>query len=441
MMSRKVFVLALTMAAALALVGMGCGGDDSSTTCTGTMVQCGTACVNTETDHDNCGGCGNACPATSHCFSSRCSTTESCNNIDDDGDTMVDNGVTRACTSACGSGNETCTAGAWGACSAPAPATEVCYTRDNDCDTETDEGVGTTYYRDSDGDTYGDRTQTTTACGAPPTGYVNNDDDCNDGNAAIRPGNPELCAGAVDDDCDGTTNEDCPCSPISSTENCGEGGNTGECEWGTRTCQSTGWGACTGGVRPVAEICDGLDNDCDGTTDNGIAGDIYEANNACTSARALPTAEEAMGEVSVTDATLYSSDGSADVDWYTILAYEAMHLDCPIWPLLEPQCYFYFTVSLTPPAGADHAPWRMCVYGGSSCTDLGTEYCTTEADWDATEGAYVMAMEWEGTCGLDDSWTAYVKVDATATSAASCTPYTLDYSFDFSGGIGSTYCI
>lgn len=64
--------------------------------------------------------------------------------------------------------------------------------------------TGTTYYRDADGDGYGDPGSASTAC-PQPTGYVTNKLDCNDspnGGASIHPGAPELCNG-IDDDCDG----------------------------------------------------------------------------------------------------------------------------------------------------------------------------------------------------------------------------------------------
>jgi hypothetical protein len=62
----------------------------------------------------------------------------------------------------------------------------------------------TLYYRDADGDSYGDAAVAGTSCdGTIPAGNVANRSDCNDASASVRPGAAELCNGA-DDDCDGT---------------------------------------------------------------------------------------------------------------------------------------------------------------------------------------------------------------------------------------------
>ncbi|MDP3277948.1 MAG: FG-GAP-like repeat-containing protein [Deltaproteobacteria bacterium] len=81
--------------------------------------------------------------------------------------------------------------------------------------------------------------------------------DCNDTNPAIHPNATETC-NALDDDCDGQIDEDI-------TRACGS--LVGACRAGSQSCQTGTWGACTGSVQPSAETCDGVDNDCDGETD------------------------------------------------------------------------------------------------------------------------------------------------------------------------------
>ena len=66
-----------------------------------------------------------------------------------------------------------------------------------------------TYYRDLDGDGYGNSSSgTIQACGKS-AGYVSNNSDCNDNNAAIFPGASEVCGNGIDDDCNGQTDENC----------------------------------------------------------------------------------------------------------------------------------------------------------------------------------------------------------------------------------------
>jgi MYXO-CTERM domain-containing protein len=66
-------------------------------------------------------------------------STETCNGRDDDCDGQVDDGVTRSCSTECGSGTQRCSAGSWGACSAPAPTADVCNGADDDCDGTADD--------------------------------------------------------------------------------------------------------------------------------------------------------------------------------------------------------------------------------------------------------------------------------------------------------------
>jgi hypothetical protein len=71
------------------------------------------------------------------------------------------------------------------------------------------------------------------------------------------------------------------------------GSEVGECELGMRTCTSSTWGPCEGDVRPVAESCDGLDNDCDLRTDE----EVSEACkiNECGGARACVESSSVAG--------------------------------------------------------------------------------------------------------------------------------------------------
>lgn len=53
-----------------------------------------------------------------------------------------------------------------------------------------------------------------------------------------------------------------------ATESCTVDGETGRCEVGTRYCQGNEWSGCERDFRAVPEICNGLDDDCDGDTDD-----------------------------------------------------------------------------------------------------------------------------------------------------------------------------
>ncbi len=168
---------------------------------------------------------------------------------------------------------------------------EVCDSADDDedCDGNSDDDDSSvaasgksTYYRDSDGDSYGVSTSTTTACDLP-TGYATVSTDCDDTNAARNPGETEVCdASDTDEDCDSSA-DDSDSSTSMSTKtsyyaDADADGYGDEAGTVTARCESPGSGYAAdntdcddadGTVNPgEAEVCfDGIDSDCSGADD------------------------------------------------------------------------------------------------------------------------------------------------------------------------------
>ena len=82
-------------------------------------------------------------------------------------------------------------------------AAELCDGVDNNCDNQIDEGLDGVWYADADADGFGDIDVPSTGC-AQPTATATNATDCDDTSAVTYPGATELCDG-VDNDCDAAT--------------------------------------------------------------------------------------------------------------------------------------------------------------------------------------------------------------------------------------------
>ena len=103
---------------------------------------------------------------------------------------------------------------------------------------------------DTDGDGYGSPLN-------PSCAYAG--DDCDNDNSDINPGASETCNG-VDDDCDGNTADGADEAWMGTL--C-DGPDLDECDEGTYSCEG-GLQACSDDTDDDVEVCDGLDNNCDG---------------------------------------------------------------------------------------------------------------------------------------------------------------------------------
>jgi hypothetical protein len=211
-------------------------------------------------------------------------------------------------------GVRSCVGGELQPCNAPTPMPEICNSLDDDCDGETDEGLDGpcgTGDRDGDGrqdpvdncpaapnpeqtDTDGDGSGD--ACDADDDGDGAPDDaDCEPVDPAVHPGADEICNGR-DDDCDGSSDEapgggsvcgsggqdsdgdgladdvdNCPLVSNADqldTDGDGHGDSCDEDDDGDGSPDSEDCAPLDPGIRPGAvELCNNVDDDCDGGTD------------------------------------------------------------------------------------------------------------------------------------------------------------------------------
>lgn len=196
------------------------------------------------------------------------------------------NGQTESCghnsVGMCSLGTKTCVQGQWAECvGAQLPSAERCDDLDHDCDGDNHngfdvgatcvvgegacantgvlvcaaDGLGTrcdatplsekTFYLDADGDGYGDPSVSQQGCVAP-AGYVEDHTDCDDTDAGVNPGAEEVCDGK-DNNCSGTVDD----------------GGASMCS-GSRVCQD---GSCcrqadSGSNRCLGRLCDSNDANC-----------------------------------------------------------------------------------------------------------------------------------------------------------------------------------
>lgn len=138
-------------------------------------------------------------------------------------------------------------------------------------------GATNIYYRDMDGDGYGDPNNYLLNYWCPPPGYIeNNNTDCNDANASINPGRIEIC-NTIDDNCNGLIDEGLQVTWYPDFDNDGYGNSNFP---GYTSCFYPGPGYTSNNldcndfninIYPFrSEICNGIDDNCNGIIDEGF---------------------------------------------------------------------------------------------------------------------------------------------------------------------------
>ncbi|MBU1410888.1 hypothetical protein KKC22_05160 [Myxococcota bacterium] len=225
----------------------------------------------------------------------------------------------------------------------------------------------------------------------------------------------EVCdAMELDENCDGSANEGCDCNEGETQECCGA--DPVDCTDGSFPgCPET----------PV-ETCNNIDDDCDGSVDNGIATsvDAYEPNDDCADVHSFTTALQAGEDLSITG-TSYRVDGNDDVDYYLVSVTESNPGCIP----LTAECLsVFFTV--TDPSGGDVS------FDVVSTTDASVQgICENASPMDANYYSSLdeapvneLRVDWAGSCGLVDDMDFFIIV-YTDPGVSMCSEYELTVSF------------
>ena len=264
--------------------------DDQTGVCSGQLKICdgadGWGEPDNDLDGDGYGRCGEDCDDDNPLIHPN--APEVCDNINQDCNELVDEGLG---TTTCGVGNcevtvENCLAGVEIVCEPGVPAAEICDGLDNDCDGSVDEELGST------------------TCGLGPceTTVENCVGGVDQSCEALDVVSAESCDG-IDNDCDGSVDND-----LGGTS-CGEG----VCAHTVANCEAGEPQFCNPFDGAGSEICDGLDNDCEGTVDNGLT---------------APPAPKQHGVCAGQVQFCEGSEGWQEPDYDVVAGYEATEISC-----------------------------------------------------------------------------------------------------------------
>lgn len=236
----------------------------------------------------------------------------------------------------------------------------------------------------------------------------------------LQPGpTVSTCHGQCQDPTPGTCTGTTPgaCNNVNpGTQSCG----TGQCARTAPICVNGAPGACTPG-QAQTESCNDLDDNCDGTADNGDFSDIYEPNVSCDTGTELG----ALGsdENATQSGTIY---GSGDHDFYKIRMTETDNgCGCGLPNDIFDEDYLV-TFELTVPVGG--GSYVVCFRDNDGCGFEASECMEVGA------GTTGRLEQWfDGRCvpfAPSDSYDVRVEIRGDNAPAFECRPYTLKYTFD-----------
>ena len=193
--------------------------------------------------------------------------------------------------------------------------------------------------------------------------------------------------------------------------------------------QSCGVGACVNTVpqcqngapftcnplNPSAETCNDIDDNCDGTTDNGNFSDVFEPNASCGAATQLAGVGSEQGNT-YTNQNVYAS---GDEDYYRIQMTETDGSCGCSFPSLDEDYIARVTLTVPPNAGS----YEIC---------MNTNSCTLTCFEVLAGNQITLTQNLDGACGpgQTDSYTVYLRIRGANPPGFECVPYTLTYFFD-----------
>ena len=203
------------------------------------------------------------------------------------------------------------------------------------------------------------------------------------------------------------------CSNVNpGTQTCG----VGQCQRTAPQCQNGAPATCTPG-QPVAESCNDLDDNCNGTIDDGAFSDAYEPNPDCNTSYQLGTVQSDQTNT-YTSMTVY---GSGDYDYYRVTMEENDNSCGCGFPNLFDEDYLVTIELEVPPGGGSYELCMKtgdCGFGGGDCVEI------------AAGQTGQIQRYLDGACPGNDTYDVRLRVRGDNAPGFECRPYRLSYTFD-----------